>query len=642
MLNQENARCAIRLGQSEDGRWVAEVVLPVLPAEALEGILDAVRLYNTLDSVALPRCIVSEDSPGTLFFIVSEVAHPEPHPVFGVEGADTLSSTRCLELTHHLAEIARMLHAAGLGLWEINPRLSWRVDQRIAIIPAFWIPFLGRDILQADRQVPPEVLQSEPSSFSERADIFAISYACYEAIADAPPRLPNPKLPGEWSTELSSWDAALDAGLRMRPERRPTTLLDWVALLPSANVRDSQPAQPKALTQTPPLATNRKKRSRKSLLLALLCITGLLILGASLLKIVPESMKPSGYQRGFADSILRYANKTYQGTKWKTIYSQDRLLPARGRFKMVSGWDRANFAVFGYVGGDTLLLFCQNGEWRVHRFAAHGILGNHIRAGRFLEPNKIVLLLGKGSLDSTLAIFEPAGHRELGDINGHTSLYLLAHDVFCGSEWIGHYWKYSGGNVSNVERRSREKYVLTEENAIAQCAIDNGSEKKAMELGWMRSVTTIEPGKAAGLWSTPYGGAAIIRYHNGLWYKVQELPGYVMNDVPKTAWFMDERNMVAVGATKVTRVAEGVITKQGPEVAGEEYPADALRLVWGNNMNCYWVADQKGNVFGFNGTQWHLVVRGPDFKSDEKFDGMWASPEGSVIAVTEESVYCLE
>jgi len=249
-----------------------------------------------------------------------------------------------------------------------------------------------------------------------------------------------------------------------------------------------------------------------------------------------------------------------------------------------------------------------------------------------------MLLPGKYPNDPNLVRRGPSGDRLLAEAKGiglGNKLYLLAPDEYGGGNDYS-YWRYSGDKFSKVEQESRDRYVFTESNTVAK-------GDSAMECRDIRSVTSSSPGRALGLLSDESTGTtAIVRYQNGHWYLVIALPGYTQKNVPRAAWFLDERNMVAIGSDKVTRLADGVLSQQSLVVAGHEYPAEALSLVWGNSMGSYWVADSKGNVFAFSGEKWSLLARGPDFKADEKFKAMWACPEGSVIAVTEEAVYCFE
>ena len=144
------------------------------------------------------------------------------------------------------------------------------------------------------------------------------------------------------------------------------------------------------------------------------------------------------------------------------------------------------------------------------------------------------------------------------------------------------------------------------------------------------------------VWSTVSGNCATVRYRDGRWYLVTEVTGFSPRNVPNKAWFVDGKNFIAIGSDKVARCVDGKLTLQSLVVSGFEYRADALTTVWGHDLNHYWAADLLGNVFSFDGAQWKLIVRGPDFQTKQKFEALWPAPNGSVIAVTADEVYALE
>jgi hypothetical protein len=155
-------------------------------------------------------------------------------------------------------------------------------------------------------------------------------------------------------------------------------------------------------------------------------------------------------------------------------------------------------------------------------------------------------------------------------------------------------------------------------------------------------VTVLSPGKAIGLWSVSSGNVATVRYRDGRWYVAKDVAGFSARNVPNKAWFADEQNFVAIGSDKVARCVNGNLTLQTIQIAGQEYPAKELRAVWGNNLNHYWTVDRLGNVFYFDSTQWKLIVRGPEFNSTQRFEGVWPARDGSVIGVTADEIYALE
>lgn len=239
-------------------------------------------------------------------------------------------------------------------------------------------------------------------------------------------------------------------------------------------------------------------------------------------------------------------------------------------------------------------------------------------------------------------LWENAAYRLLGTVTFGSSLYVLAPDVYCGMDERLGYWKYSGNAVQQFEKTARESFILHDDNAVAQITSVNRNREEPMPIANIRDVTSVGNGKALGLWSSGLGDCAVVRYRDGSWYLASEIAGFSWNNVPNKAWFADEKNFVAIGSDKVARCVNGKVDFQALLMAGQEYPAKELVAIWGHDLNNYSTADLSGNVFHFDGTQWKLVVRGPDFKARQKFEALWAARDGSVIAMTKDDVYVLE
>jgi hypothetical protein len=120
-----------------------------------------------------------------------------------------------------------------------------------------------------------------------------------------------------------------------------------------------------------------------------------------------------------------------------------------------------------------------------------------------------------------------------------------------------------------------------------------------------------------------------------------EVAGRQLLSVYKSCRALEAR-VHGIGSDKVTRSFNGKVDFQALLIGGQEYPAKELVAVWGRDLNTYWTADLRGNVFHFDGTQWKLIVRGPDFKTRQKFEALWPTRDGSLIAVTNDNVYALE
>ena len=367
-------------------------------------------------------------------------------------------------------------------------------------------------------------------------------------------------------------------------------------------------------------------------LLSVACLTGGVLIIAHLFS--GGSARPVGGRTA-------YPNRSYEKAKWSKIYGADRLFPAKAIFHNVSGWNRQNLTITGDLDDGQLLLRLQNGEWKLER--PEKIHGNAtITACSMINENQLIFLRTIRRGVAELNLWGPDGSRKLGNVPAGSSLYALAPNIFCGMEERFGYWKYSGNTLQQFEKTSRESFVLRDDNAVAQIKNARWNKDEPMPVANIRDVSVLSNGNAIGVWSTVSGNCATVRYRDGRWYLVTEVTGFSPRNVPNKAWFVDGKNFIAIGSDKVARCVDGKLTLQSLVVSGFEYRADALTTVWGHDLNHYWAADLLGNVFSFDGAQWKLIVRGPDFQTKQKFEALWPAPNGSVIAVTADEVYALE
>ena len=398
------------------------------------------------------------------------------------------------------------------------------------------------------------------------------------------------------------------------------------------------PQLPKKLAQVA-LADTAHKTTRRTLpwrtVGALAAVVAILVGAILLFSRLFSGAKTTSHTAGLTTT---YSNKSYENGKWSKIYGTDRLFPAKPSFQKLFGWDRKNLAITGIIWPDQLLLLLQNGEWKVNRLEGPGA----ISACRFINEKRLVFLHSANRGMADLMSWEGAAYQRLGTVPAGSSLYVLGPDVFCGMDQRAGYWKYSGNAVQQFEKTARESFVLRDNNVVAQIKTVTRPRDEPMLVTSIQDVTALGSGKALGLWSTVTGNCAVVRYRDGLWYLVDEVTGFSGNNVPDKAWFVDDKNFVAIGSDKVARAFNGKVDFQALLIGGQEYPAKELVAVWGRDLNTYWTADLRGNVFHFDGTQWKLIVRGPDFKARQKFEALWPTRDGSLIAVTNDDVYALE
>jgi hypothetical protein len=415
------------------------------------------------------------------------------------------------------------------------------------------------------------------------------------------------------------------------------------AALPPAPGSPRQTAPPATENPTTPtfsrkFATTVRAGIFSPRILLALAVVGVALLSLSLLR---GGGSGGSFQRGFADSIIRYADRSYDGAQWKEIYSGDNLRPGWGNFKNVRGWDDSNFALLGTGGvggtvGPLLVLFRPGMKDLAEAFDGGGYAFPEVIDARFLDSEHITLLYQSPQANTAvLATKGPKGLQKLGteSANGSTRLALLAPDILLATGEFIDPWRFSEGKFSKADKESQDYYVRRENNVVAV------SGHESLEAEHITSITTLAAGKAVGLWTYDYHNAvAIVRYENGRWLLAQELQGFSQRHCPTRAWFLDDRNMVAVGSPKVVQVKDGNVTEHSVTLDSKPVSGEELIAVWGNSPDKFWVADKKGNVFAFSGGNIIPVVRGPEFKGqndrEERFTDIWVSPSGTVFAIS--------
>lgn len=648
----------ILIGKSADGRGVVEVLVD---CPNFTQVISAVQAYNQVSLPELLPCLASEESPQKLFFLLPEGTSPEP--LFPDQGSSKLNSDQCSEFATALVRVSAALNSAGLGLWKTRRELCFRENGRLLVVPSFWVPLLSAESFRGDPTLAPEVRSRAFSElFSPPADVYAIASACYDALADTVPILPNPKLPGEWDNNLSSWDAALDAGLRVKPERRPPSPSEWGQLLPSPPttlLADTAPGGQEREYLGEQVAPRNKTRL-KPLLLCILVAAGLYgawhfrhVISAS-----PSEIKRAiapDYQRGFGPYVVRYSKRDYGNASWKVIYSYERLPLPAVFFRTITGWDKHNLLVLG--GSDDpksrfLQIKMADGKWSYSGFDMEGWYADY--QALFLDKNTF-LVSRQGRSGSGLTLNTPAGIEQLekgGFPRG--CLYATDRDSFycnCkhGVDFDALY--YTEHRIEQVE--VRKQFILNENNEPVKWSAkyDGG-----MEVARIAFVNTLHPGQAVGLWQFTKSfvppAAALVRYRNGFWYLTQRL-----DLEPRTihaAWFLDDLTCITAGNCEILVINGDKVHKKRVVISGQDLTNQNFYRVWGSSLEDFCVLDMKGNVYHFAAGTWKLAVRGPDLKNDKstsdadsamerhEFDHYWISPDGAIFGLRKKEIYKLD
>lgn len=349
-----------------------------------------------------------------------------------------------------------------------------------------------------------------------------------------------------------------------------------------------------------------------------------------------ESSGAASYERGFADTILRYSDRTYEGTKWASVTDALSLvgianfngaLPEIRRFTDVNGWDSDTFWVAASGIRLGLVFESRQGHW--------SFKGNLLDCeGPIIRAINSDTLVAAGTDHSEKAFrLSPKGNQEFGFQGDATEIFVAAENEF----HIHH--TYKPGVFKVAAGIVREIPGDGHKDATVRRA-DN-TPLREHPVHSVRLTRSFKSGQAFGLVKTSLDDDhMIVEFRSGVWYAVESIPDKEINQ----AWFGGDgsaRLMVGVGNegyVYVHRFGEGGVTRT---LATPEEPTSMELIgVWGNSDAKFWVMDSSGTVWEQTENESRVIVQGM-LRDNVRIKAVWVSPTGTVIAITEKEVYRL-
>ena len=514
-------------------------------------------------------------------------------------------------------------------------------------------------------RLPPE-LAAGPIVLSSAvaADIFVISQTIFRLVTGKPHSGSSHRMDDLPEVSNETWEPFLDAGLRVRPERRPRTLSELAELM-TCSLQLTKGASPVALhvrserttgTFSPPFTPKKERnkggRGRRTLLIlgaGIALIVGLMVVKQNLFRNGGGGLFSSECTRGFGDTILQYPDRSYEGAKWKEVYSNKRMLPDDVEFYHIRGWDRDNFVILAGVAslyGDIVLLTYRDQKWHTSNYTTGGST-SRLSDARFLSADRIIAVFPDEGRDNYLAeIIKSRVVKIAEDIKDENyKIVPISEDAFFGVADSSQYpnWLFQSGQMSTPEENRRNHYIYTSQNTIAQ-----GNYSSELETQSIFTSASIEKGRAIALFSS-CDDSGIAEYRNGRWYLVSLTPSLLEKhnrepwiEAEPRPWIDADGNVIATGDKNIVSYINGRTSVESITVSGQPIRSDRIAAIWGHDHDHYWAVDNKGNVYSCVDGNWGLAVRGPKLDEDEYFHDVWPTPEGDLIAITEEKVFRLE
>lgn len=664
------------------GNWAVGYQLQSVEGRSAEFREAFSRLENSLSAVqhpSLPSLHSLDELHLRLVWQLPNLTGLRPLSRFD----NPLPSAAVAVLVRDLATALSALHQLGHGAFDLSPELIFvtaEFDLTVLVpTPTFALQANATPhIVDSMAFAAPELLESQAQDVEAdpvRADIYSLgALAWYLLTATQRYQLPTGLL-SEHDPDLKDWDEFIDGCCRTTPQRRFRSVDEALkSLQVVVNAVDGSDADRELPARHDPrnqIELNRAAvsirpgpvvpsplRAVKNWVIAILFLIA--IVGAYLRRNEIGSAIPgasgliSNYQRGFGDTILRYADRTYDGAKWERLKEieaiREAAKPGRLFFTDVNGWDSQNFYVtavtpaFGYAA----IYRQHDGQWDVFAQISDATINGDGADVRLLERDTVFAALGYHECEFYRMT---PGQRQLygkstvpqnygfDPLRGGIHVSLIDSDlaqVHHGMEYQAALYEVSNGQLRLLDPEKHKRAYVHEENNIPI------KEHRAARIHHTRS---IQPGQVIGLTrdSVSVQNPHLVEFRSGTWYEIVELPR--IDSAPRDLWLIADgtRPRSASYISDKGRIFHyrwnGPSSEQTVSVPTEATSLDLLRI-WGVSLDKFWVLDTNGTVWEWGNGHWRNVVRGMR-ENDVEFTDAWVSPTGSIIAINRDEIYRL-
>ncbi|MEI7684820.1 MAG: serine/threonine-protein kinase [Planctomycetota bacterium] len=344
------------------------------------------------------------------------------------------------------------------------------------------------------------------------------------------------------------------------------------------------------------------------------------------------------FDRGAAGTILRYADRSYQGSTWKketdslALAQRAILLRDLGfneiTLRGVVGWDADNYSIIADDGLAGLAFRFRNKEWS---FLGR-LNGANYPVAAQLTNDRIVVAPSYNRAESSLFLLSPEGTAMNGSIRRCRTIVPVGRDsFFCACEDHPLVRVIAGKRQDIREDDAKFSFVLREDGVpLRDYPLNNTVLARAYA-----------DGKSIGIARADFEPTVITTFRDGKWYALGNLPkGMKAID----GWLSCVKGIPSCFILVGHR---GQVHLHNFDGQAFDLPAPPgapnLTLVWGVDRNKFWVMDDRGNIWERQNNNWKAVAEGiPVSSSKNGFVNSWVSPSGSILAVTNDAVYRLD
>lgn len=553
-----------------------------------------------------------------------------------------MSSDDTAAITITLLESLKAFHAAGLSVIDFSPDqvLVHATRPELILIPSPWLcngDFKGM-ALTVPRVIAPELAAGLPPRGEVRADLYGLGQLVFRLLTQRASAVQGVEFPSDVDPQFKAWDGFVDGCCRRSPERRFASFEEASQFLPG---------QRRQRTFRGPTGSPRsRKLSSKIAALVVFCILLGGWWGLSSAGVLP-SLNPLGWfspqtERGYADTVLQYRSRSYNGTKWQEL-SEIRALREvtneRLKFSHITGWNDENLSVTAYEYGQLVVFRYHAAHWEI--FSRMGMQNNGLKQ-HFLSQDSLLLAGHTGNGKEGVYRITPVGTEQYGDLpgrRGDVTLTPLAADLCFVFDPNGG----AKGAIRIIGNASEEIDITLHKGAFVHQ--NDNVPLKEFPIQNIIKTRSDRSGHAIGF-CQPVGNARgkqhlLVEFRDGIWYKLAELIPATRPDrevIPRDLWYSTSGEgpfvvwVAESGNVFRYQFGKSVVEQQLPPTT--ELTSAKLILVWGASLADYHVMDTNGTIWHWDATQWQIAIRGLREK-DVEFIDAWVSPEGTVFGITE-------
>ena len=566
-----------------------------------------------------------------------------------------LPAAEVFKLIALLKEPLEKLHQFGLGAWDLSPSCLF-VDPnmtRVTLVPTIWLAGVtswSSQQVGSMKFVAPE-LDRPPEVFPDpvRADVYSLGALAWYLLTGQDRKGKEAQLPSAMAPELAQWDAFVNGCCKSTPKRRFASVAEAVKSLEAR-----PPVWRRIAGALPSLWT--RPTGFKPARAAILALLAIIILGIVVWVGVPL-VRPKSTLKGFGDTTLRYADRSYEGSQWEELTKGANLpkawtelidlaekVPTREDVGLtrVVGLDEENFWVIAADGSyNTLVLRYKGGHPLPEATPLRGIRKPQAR----ILDNKTLLvaegLAAPGNYyEVSLEGFGAKNPDAEDKITACKSIFSISPDLY--------YLTTDYHGIIKMEKGVRTVLQQNENQAEVYKGPVPLPNYYVKDVDFTRNYAE---GRAIGVASSRFGNAPLIvvEFKGTFWEERKRLASVKPGKGLRDNWLYSDgtmpRSVMLVGT-------EGYVYYQDLEGEGRELTlpirADVktkreLVSVWGVGPEKFWIMDNYGMVWerkGLNSEWGDPVIKGL-FNIDAKFVDAWVSPEGTVIAITKTQIWRL-